>query len=93
VALDHLSEGRCEVPGMGYPLRVLTVQVPGGPDLLWGAPPLSGELIQCHNYHSDYACLHGEVVVPGSVRMDFSTRVPITRCVWALVVTSCLVRY
>jgi hypothetical protein len=41
MALDHLSRG-CEAPGKGYPLGVLTVQVFGGPDLLWRTPVFIG---------------------------------------------------
>jgi hypothetical protein len=42
---------------------VLTIWVPGGPDLLWRTPPLSGELIRCQSDHSDYACPRGGVAM------------------------------
>jgi hypothetical protein len=84
VALDHLYEG-CEAPGMGYSLRVWTVRVPGGPDLLLMTLPLSGELIQCQSHHDNYACLHGEVDAPSDDGMDPSTRVPAVWRLWACI--------
>jgi hypothetical protein len=47
-----------------------------------------GELIQCHSYHSDYACSCGEVSMPGGDGMDSNTQVPAIRCAWAPVVMS-----
>jgi hypothetical protein len=52
---------------------VLTVQVPGGPDLLWRTPPLSGELIQCQSFHGNYAYLRGGVAMSGSDRSGSTT--------------------
>jgi hypothetical protein len=67
---------------------VLTVQVPGGPDLLWRTPPLSGELIRCQSDHGDYACSHGGVAMSCGDGMDSSSQVSTTRCTWVPVVMS-----
>jgi hypothetical protein len=72
---------------------VLPVWVPGGPDLLWRTPPLSGELIRCQSGHGDYACSCGEVSMSSDDGIDSSTRVPTARGTWAPVVTSCLIRH
>jgi hypothetical protein len=62
VALDRISEG-CEAPEKGYPFEVLTIQVPGGPNLSWRTPPLSGELMQYQSHHDDYAYSRSEVAI------------------------------
>jgi hypothetical protein len=90
MVLDHLSGG-CDAPRKGYPLGVLTVWVPDGPDLLWRIPPILGELIRCQSDQGDFACSHGGVALLGGDGTDFSTRVPAAWRVWAPVVMSCLV--
>jgi hypothetical protein len=58
---------------MGYPLGVLIIRVPGGPDPSWRTLPLSGELIQCRSDHGDFVCPHGEIAMSGDDRMDSNT--------------------
>jgi hypothetical protein len=53
---------------------VLTVQVPGGLDLVWRTLPLSGELIRCESYHADYVYSHGGVAMSGGDSTDSSPR-------------------
>jgi hypothetical protein len=52
---------------------VLTVQVPGGLDLIWRTPPLSDEFVRCQSYDDDYAYLHGGVDMSGSDGMGSSS--------------------
>jgi hypothetical protein len=51
------------------------------------------ELIQCQSDHGNYACSHGGVAMSDSDGMDSSTQVPVVRCAWAPMVTSCHVLY
>jgi hypothetical protein len=62
-----------------------------GPDLLWGTPPSSGELIWCQGNHDIYACSRGGVAMSGDDGMDTSSQVPIVRRTWVIVVASCII--
>jgi hypothetical protein len=71
-------------------MLVLTVQIPCGPDLSWRTLPLSGELIRCQSNDDVYEYSRGGVAISGGDGADISSRVPIARCTWELVVASCL---
>jgi hypothetical protein len=72
---------------------VLTVQVPGRPNLRGEARFYQDMLIHHQSYHGDYACFYGGVVVSDSDGMNSSTRVPAVRYAWATVATSCHTRH
>jgi hypothetical protein len=42
---------------------MLTVRIPGGPDLLWRTSPLSHEPIPCQSEHDDYVYSRGGVIM------------------------------
>jgi hypothetical protein len=69
------------------------IRVPGGPDFLLRATPLSGELIRYQSDYDDYVCLHGEVAMLDGDGTDFSTQVSVAKRVRAPVVMSYLVCY
>jgi hypothetical protein len=50
--------------------------------------PLSGEPIRCQSDHGGYACPQGGDAMSNGDGTDSSTRVPVVRREWALVVTS-----
>jgi hypothetical protein len=72
---------------------VLTVQVPGGSDLVWRILSLPGEIIQCQSYPDNYACSCGRVVMSDDDGTNSSTRVSVARRVWMHMVMSHLVQH
>jgi hypothetical protein len=69
---------------------VLTVWVPGGPDLFMENLPISGELIRFQSDYGDYASSCGGVAMSNGDSMNSSTQVYVVRYTWAPVVMSCL---
>jgi hypothetical protein len=52
-------------PREWWSVLVLTVRIPGGPDLLWRTSPLSHESIPCQSEHDDYVYSRGGVIMSG----------------------------
>jgi hypothetical protein len=65
---------------------MLTVRFSSVPDLLWGTPLLSSEIIRCQSDHGEYACSRGGVAVSGGDGMDYNTQVPVAKRVRVTVV-------
>jgi hypothetical protein len=72
---------------------VLTVQLPGRPNLRGEARFYWDMLIHHQSYHGDYACFYGGVVVSGGDGTDSSTQVPAVRHAWVTVATSYRTRH
>jgi hypothetical protein len=49
-----------------------------------------GELIRCQSYHGDYVCTCGSVAMSDDDWTESSTQVPVVRCMWVPVATSCV---